>query len=42
MTFYFKTKTQKAKKDKKNNFFKEIVKNADLLKPILNKIITTK
>ena len=34
-------KRQKAQNDKKTSFLKELVENADLHKPVLNKIKTT-
>ena len=34
-------KRQKAQGDKKTSFLKELVENADLHKPVLNKINTT-
>ena len=34
-------KGQKAKNDKKTSFLKELVENADLHKPVLNKTKTT-
>ena len=34
-------KTQKAQRDKKTSFPKELVENADLYKTVLNKIMTT-
>ena len=34
-------KRQKAQNDKKNSFLNELVENADLHKPVLNKIKTT-
>ena len=34
-------KTQKAQKDKKTSFPKELVGNADFYKPVLNKIMAT-
>ena len=36
-----KQKRQKAQNDKKISFLKELVENADLHKPVLNKIKTT-
>ena len=39
--FHSKQETQKAQKDKKTSFQKEIVENADLHKPVLTKIMTT-
>ena len=35
-----KQKRQKAQNDKKNSFLTELVENADLHKPVLNKIKT--
>ena len=34
-------KRQKAQSDKKTSFLKELVENADLHKPVLNKVKTT-
>ena len=34
-------KRQKVQSDKKTSFLKELVENADLLKPLLNKVKTT-
>ena len=34
-------KRQKAQNDKKTSFLKELVENADLHKPVLNKVKTT-
>ena len=34
-------KIQKAQNDKKSSFLKELVENADLHKPVLNKVKTT-
>ena len=38
---YNRQKIQKAQNDKKSRFLKELVENADLHKPVLNKIKTT-
>ena len=40
-TFNWKQKTAESTERQKNSFPTEIVKNADLYKPALNKIMTT-
>ena len=38
---WLKIKNKESRKDEKTSFPKEIVENADLYKPILNKVMTT-